>query len=168
MSIQFHFQVPHPILVCTYTNVAVDNLVEGLSDSGVRPLRVGYGNKVKHSLLEHTLDYKLDAHPLRPEVDQLAKKEEGLQRRANNLRKKLDELRKTDGDEARDRLVKIQMTLTSLEKQQEALRSRIYAIRQKMLKAVVDDADVVGDFIVSLNGVELFSRFVRRASPRPV
>jgi len=68
----------HPILVSTYTNVAVDNLVEGFAAVGVKPLRIAFGGKVKPSLLEHTLDYKFDRHPLKPEVDRLANQEQTL------------------------------------------------------------------------------------------
>ncbi|KAH8831193.1 P-loop containing nucleoside triphosphate hydrolase protein [Flagelloscypha sp. PMI_526] len=39
--LKVHFQVPHPLLVCTYTNVAVDNLVEGFVKAGLNPVRVG-------------------------------------------------------------------------------------------------------------------------------
>ena len=41
-----HFEVPQPLMICTYTNVAVDNLVEGLMKAGLKPLRVGFGGKV--------------------------------------------------------------------------------------------------------------------------
>jgi AAA domain len=140
---QAHFQVHHPILVCTYTNVAVDNLVEGLSLAGIRPLRVGYDGKVKISLLEHTLDYKLERHPYRPEIDRLTKMEETLQKRIHNLRTKVDNLTKDDVPLNQGRVKKAQLALISLEKQQNLLKSKIYTIRQKMLKHVVDEADVV-------------------------
>jgi hypothetical protein len=148
ISDQVNFQVPHPILVCTYTNVAVDNLVEGLSFAGLQPLRVGYGGKVKSSLLEHTLDYKLGTHPLKPELDQLTKKEEALQRRSTHLRKKLDELRRSESGRHGERQEKVHAALISVEKQEGALRSRIYAIRQKMLRHVVNDADVVRQLLL--------------------
>jgi hypothetical protein len=41
------FRGPQPILVCTFTNVAVDNLVEGLAKAGVKPLRVGSRGNIR-------------------------------------------------------------------------------------------------------------------------
>jgi hypothetical protein len=64
-----HWEVPHPLLVCTYTNVAVDHLVEGLSLVGLNPLRVGFAGKVKPSLAPYTLDAQIEVHPLKKDID---------------------------------------------------------------------------------------------------
>ena len=110
-----------------------------MSHAGVRPLRVGYDGKVKSSLLEHTLDYKLEKHPLKNEVDELSKTEENLRKRASALRDKLDDSSNED-----IRLTKrAHVTLIGIEKQQGAVRSKLYAIRQRMLKDVIHGADVV-------------------------
>ncbi|KAH0825645.1 hypothetical protein J3R83DRAFT_12675, partial [Lanmaoa asiatica] len=45
-----HFEVHHPILVCAYTNAAVDNLVEGFAEARLKPLRIGFRGKIKDSL----------------------------------------------------------------------------------------------------------------------
>ena len=58
--------------MCTYTNVAVDNLVEGLVSAGLKPLRIGSGERVKSSLDVYTLDHKISIHPLKPQIDNLA------------------------------------------------------------------------------------------------
>jgi len=60
-----HFAVVHPIMVCTYTNVAVDNLVEGFATAGLDPIRIGYG-QVKSTLQEHSFEFKIEQHPLYP------------------------------------------------------------------------------------------------------
>jgi len=139
---QVHFEVPHPILVCTYTNIAVDNLVEGLALSGIKPLRVGFSGKVKSSLVEHTLDHKLEKHVLKPELDKLAKKEQGLQNRIESLKKKLEESRKchSENPPSSERL---QMMSITAEREHEAVKARMYALHQQMLRDVVAKADVV-------------------------
>jgi hypothetical protein len=139
---QVHFEVPHPILVCTYTNIAVDNLVEGLALSGIKPLRVGFSGKVKSSLREHTLDHKLEKHALKPELDKLAKKEEGLQKRVDSLRKKLEESRRCHGESASSG-ERLQMMSITAEREHVAVKARMYAVHQQMLRDVVAKADVV-------------------------
>ena len=57
--------------MCTYTNVAVDNLVEGLAKVGLKPLRVGSDGKVRASLEQYTLEYQSEMHPLKPEHDKV-------------------------------------------------------------------------------------------------
>lgn len=152
MLLKVHFQVPHPILVCTYTNVAVDNLVEGLAASGVKPLRVGSGGKVKKSLYPHTLESKLENHPLRLEFERLTQEGEKLKKKQGQLYKKIKELNKKvdSGDEsnaavtkARQKLVKSETEGIVLERQEGLLRSKLYAIRQEMLHDIVAQADVV-------------------------
>jgi hypothetical protein len=48
---QKDFDVAIPLLVCTYTNVAVDNLVEGLAAAGLHPIRVGAEGMIKVNLM---------------------------------------------------------------------------------------------------------------------
>jgi hypothetical protein len=94
-------------------------------------------------LLEHTLEFKLERHPLRPELDELVKKEEVLRKRASNLRTKFNDLSDDDTHTKMDRIRKAHHTLVGIQKQQGALGSKIYAIRQKMLRQIVHEADVV-------------------------
>jgi hypothetical protein len=58
-------------LVCTYTNVAVDNLVEGFAASGLNPLRVGFAGRVPAPLHPYTLDARIELHPLKKDIDKL-------------------------------------------------------------------------------------------------
>ncbi|KAJ7058102.1 P-loop containing nucleoside triphosphate hydrolase protein [Mycena amicta] len=146
-----HFEVPHPLLVCTYTNVAVDNLVEGLAAAGVRPLRVGFGGQVRESLEEHTLDYKLDHHPLKPSLDALGEKASELSSRVREIAEKIVQVegkaREAATANARERAAQIvanmQVDLAAKERQQPMLKARMYAMRMQMLRDVIAQADVI-------------------------
>jgi len=131
----------HPILVCTYTNVAVDNLVEGFAAVGVKPLRIAFGGKVKPSLFEHTLDYKLDQHPLKPEVDQLANQEQTLDSGLMTLEKAIFTLEKTRRHQSR--LDNMKADIIFKERQRNFVRSKKYVLKQKMLREILAAADVV-------------------------
>lgn len=150
--LKVHFEVPHPILVCTYTNVAVDNLVEGLAASGVKPLRVGYGGKVKQSLYEHTLDHKLTVHHLKPQVDKLSQDEERIQKRVISLSEKLKELTLKDGvtPNLTERKLRMQKEIVWTEKRLGIARAKMYALHQEMLKEVIENADVVSPYLAYL------------------
>ncbi|KAJ7041270.1 P-loop containing nucleoside triphosphate hydrolase protein [Mycena alexandri] len=151
-----HFQVPHPLLVCTYTNVAVDNLVEGLAAAGVNPLRVGFGGQVKESLVQYTLAHKLTLHPLAPSLETLNKELEPLSRRIRDIQTKLQEMvedrrkgREKGGTSAkaveRRRLMVASMEadLALRQRMRSSLKARIYAMEMEMLRDVVSEADVI-------------------------
>ena len=107
-----HFTIPHPILLCTYTNVAVDNLLEGLArvsqsseaehkakKNAVQPvklLRVGSEGRVRRSLASHTFEAQAAAHPragaLKKISDRIAERRKDrkqLSQRIRDLRSKL-------------------------------------------------------------------------------
>lgn len=144
--LKVHFEVSHPILVCTYTNVAVDNLVEGLISSGVKALRVGFVGNVRSSLTEHTLDHKLEIHPLQPSLVRLVKREEELSARMIDLKSRLGEVRRKEFNGTKGltkRGDNMQLSLLIVQNEQHALKSRIYAMQQQMLRDVISDADVI-------------------------
>ncbi|KAG2152811.1 P-loop containing nucleoside triphosphate hydrolase protein [Suillus clintonianus] len=137
--LKVHFEVHHPLLVCTYTNVAVDNLVEGFAAAGVKPLRVGFGAKIKSSLYEYTLDAKLEAHPLKPKVDQLLKDQENAEKKLGALEQRIVEAEKSGSE----KLSNMRTALTVLERQVLALRAKLYALHQEMLNSITAAADVI-------------------------
>ena len=51
-----------PILATAESNVAVDNLLEGLLEAGIRAVRTGRPVKVRESLRQATLDAQLEQH----------------------------------------------------------------------------------------------------------
>ncbi|KAL6067649.1 AAA domain-containing protein, partial [Balamuthia mandrillaris] len=60
-----------PVLCTADTNVAVDNLLQGLSDFGIRALRVGRPVKVREELRGLSLDAQILAHPRTAELTKL-------------------------------------------------------------------------------------------------
>eukprot|EP00798_Chlamydomonas_sp_ICE-L_P001599 gene1599-32988_t len=75
-----------PVLACAQSNVAVDNLLEGLSDCGVNVVRVGQPVKVRESLRDATLDARLLAHPLQESISELDGRIKTLRRELPSLR----------------------------------------------------------------------------------
>jgi hypothetical protein len=143
MLFKVHFEVHHPLLVCTYTNVAVDNLVEGFAAAGVKPLRIGFGAKIKSSLYEYTLDAKLEAHPLKLKVDQLLKDQENVERKLGALEHRIVVAEKSGSE----KLSSMRTAFTLLERQVLALRAKLYALHQEMLNDITAAADVVSDLL---------------------
>jgi hypothetical protein len=128
-------------LVCTFTNVAVDNLVEGFVAAGVKALRIAFGGTVKPSLFEHTLGYKLDHHPSKPQLDKFTQEEHALDSELKALEKRIVELEK----EGRflSRLDRMMASVVFKEKQVNIVRARKYVLKQKMLRQILAAADVV-------------------------
>lgn len=133
----------HPILVCAYTNAAVDNLVEGFAEAGLEPLRIGFRGKIKDSLIEHTLDYKLDQHPLKPKVDRLLEEKRDTEKKLSDLTKRIEAVQRAPTTRAAGRLDQMRSALLAQERQSMAIAAKLYAIHQEMLRDITAAADVV-------------------------
>ncbi|KAG8935227.1 hypothetical protein FRC01_005483 [Tulasnella sp. 417] len=134
-----HFQVPQPILICTYTNVAVDNLIEALVAAGVNPLRVASPGKVKESVAQYSLEAKMEAHPLNPELDELTKD-------LTRLRDRRDETHKKCLEQIRDKSPRVKSTIARYEKLQAQIKrkdSMAFKVRMTMLHEITHSADVI-------------------------
>ena len=121
--------------------------MEGLAKAGVKPLRVG--GSIQKSLIEHSLDYKLEHHPLHPVLVRSVSDEEKLSRQILELEKsrkalsrKLWEAAKQSGSML-EREKNMGKGLIAMQNQRKNLQQKIFAIQQQMLRETVDAADVV-------------------------
>lgn len=77
-----------PLLATAESNVAVDNLLEGLLELGVKALRIGRPVKVREALREATLDAVLEHHPMQEELAFLQDEQRELRKALPSLRGK--------------------------------------------------------------------------------
>ena len=73
-----HWKIPHPILVCAHTNVAVDNLLSGLRGHGIKAIRTGSSDRVRDDLKDYTFDHLVMGHPMFPAVEALRTEREQI------------------------------------------------------------------------------------------
>ena len=76
------------ILAVADSNVAVDNLLEGLLGLGVSAVRLGQPVKVRESLREATVDAQMESHPLRRDLEEHLEWNEKLARRIPGMKGK--------------------------------------------------------------------------------
>jgi len=150
-------------MVCTYTNVAVDNLVEGLVAAGLDPIRIGYG-QIKSTLQEHSLEFKIEQHPLYAEYRVVSKGLEGLEK---DLRK----ISATILDHQKQRVLppefsRLKSRRGFLYAKLSRLNSQKQAMYQQMQVEVLTSADVVRSF-TSYTSAELMGT-IRYAPPASV
>jgi superfamily I DNA and/or RNA helicase len=74
------------VLAVADSNVAVDNLLEGLLARGVRTVRLGQPVKVREDLREATMDAEMERHPLRKDLLEHLGLNEKLARRIKGMR----------------------------------------------------------------------------------
>ncbi|MEC8873888.1 MAG: AAA domain-containing protein [Candidatus Thermoplasmatota archaeon] len=74
------------VLAVADSNVAVDNLLEGLLVRGVRVVRLGQPVKVREALRDNTMDAMMESHPLRKDLVEHLDLNEKLSRRIKGMR----------------------------------------------------------------------------------
>ncbi|PSS22633.1 hypothetical protein PHLCEN_2v3060 [Hermanssonia centrifuga] len=167
--LKVHFRVPYPILLCTYTNVAVDNLVEGLVNASLDPVRIGYNGKMKASLLDYSLDVKLSTHELAPEYERSKTKLEAVHKKRRELVKRIMELGQKRSGSLAVRISNMEADAIAMERQISFLKSKTYALYLRMVKDILSRADVVCTTCItsassSLNVIDFPLVFIDEAS----
>ncbi|MDP6869837.1 MAG: AAA domain-containing protein [Candidatus Poseidoniaceae archaeon] len=77
-----------PILACAESNVAVDNLLEGLLELGVNAVRFGRPIKVRESLRDATMDAIVSSHSKQDEISFIREETEAIRSKINDLKGK--------------------------------------------------------------------------------
>lgn len=101
------------ILATAESNVAVDNLLEGLLDLGVKALRIGRPVKVREGLREATLDALLEHHPLQEELAFLQDEQRQLRKALPSLRGKEKGLMHKDINNNQKEIRRLEQTMTT-------------------------------------------------------
>lgn len=124
----------------------MNHLVEGFAKAGLKPLRVTSGSAVKDSIAEHSLEFKLQKHPLYPDLQDVVKQEDEHVVKIAGLESKIQDIQDKGQNRLVNRLDNMRLALVSMRKTQAFLRSKRYGIKQQMLRDVINDADVVREF----------------------
>ena len=142
MALQADFEVSVPILVCTYTNMALDHIAEGLVGRGLKPLRVGLDAKVRPALKDYVLEAYLDKHPRRRDLERLVREEAKLQEKTRLLEKSIEEAKNQP-----KRLASLRAIMGNVDRQLWAVKAKLFKLRQAMITDVLKQVDVVSSHI---------------------
>ncbi|RAH15488.1 MAG: hypothetical protein CMB56_003125 [Methanobacteriota archaeon] len=77
-----------PILATADSNVAVDNLLQGLLQKGINAVRIGQPVKVREKLRESTLTAKMSHHSLNEDIDAIFSENNQIKKNISKLRGK--------------------------------------------------------------------------------
>lgn len=102
-----------PILATAESNVAVDNLLEGLLDLGVKALRIGRPVKVREALRSATLDAVLEDHPMQEELAFLQDEQRELRKALPSLKGKEKGLMHRDINHNQKEIRRLEDTMTA-------------------------------------------------------
>ena len=69
------------MLVTAHTNVAVDNLLAGLRQHGLKAMRIGAAERVRPDLQDYTVEELASKHPLAADIELIENRIEDLWKR---------------------------------------------------------------------------------------
>ncbi|KAL5520432.1 hypothetical protein ACEPAG_9656 [Sanghuangporus baumii] len=141
-----HFEVPQPILVCTYTNVAIDNLLEGFAAGGLKPLRVGADSATKDDYKEFMFDYQFGQHPRKEsELDPLIAECEAIEEEKRNIKALMLQIStmKRKSKKAREKMEILKREYDAKDRRRNALKSQARSLREAIFYDICFKADVI-------------------------
>ena len=77
-----------PILATADSNVAVDNLLQGLLEKGIKAIRIGQPVKVRERLRESTLAAQIAQHSMNDDIDAIISENNQIKKNLNKLKGK--------------------------------------------------------------------------------
>lgn len=143
--------------------MALDHIVEGLVERGLKPLRVGLDAKVRPALKNYVLEAYLDRHPRRNELERHVREEMRLQEKAQLL-----EIKIGDDSNSASRIASLRTILANVDRRYWVVKAKVFKLRQEMITDVLKEADVVGSFVDFRSHLcsRLRTRSARHASAR--
>jgi hypothetical protein len=111
--------------VTAHTNVAVDHLLDGLREHGLKAVRFGSSQRVPDELQHLTFEERLEEHPLWLEMESIKGRREMLQNEMSNNAKMSKMMRDSKKQEV------------------NRLNGRIFGLRSRIRFEVLANADVV-------------------------
>ena len=97
--LKLHWKIPHPTLVTAHTNAAVDNLAAGLTEHGVKVVRIGAQNRIRPDVISRSLESLMEHHPMYADVEKHQEELKSLQITIKECQKRIDGW-KTNGQSA--------------------------------------------------------------------
>ncbi|KAG0140722.1 hypothetical protein CROQUDRAFT_110938 [Cronartium quercuum f. sp. fusiforme G11] len=86
--LKIHFQVSQPVAICAPTHVSVDNLVVGLLEAGLKPVRCGEHLRVAPEVAQYSLETLELGHALTPAIENKSRKLESLTKDLDAIEKR--------------------------------------------------------------------------------
>ncbi|PWN31690.1 P-loop containing nucleoside triphosphate hydrolase protein [Meira miltonrushii] len=167
--LKHHYEIPHPILLTSHTNVAVDNLAQGCKETGLNVVRAGPTARVREAIMDITLEGRMEKHPSKGALDrteaqrvntvlELQKAQRFVYSQQNKGKQENAQKRKNDDDLADrfhpssfDAIVEDDIqapaydagSITRLKQKLSRLIQRAYLIRRNIETDIFAEADVV-------------------------
>ena len=119
----------HCILVTAPSNTAVDLLTERLANADLRVVRIGNLSRVDESLIRHTLEMQLLAHPESKNIKKMKKEAAEMRRKAGRYKRRFGQ------EERRER--------ANLYREAGQLMGYANRLEQMLIEAILDQAQVI-------------------------